>query len=80
MKVSEVLNYLPKEELSRLSIDYNVDYQVKKLDDQTIFQLLLYSMLNVKDNSLRVMEEFYHSLAFKTIANSRVMMELNITQ
>lgn len=70
MKVSDVLNYIPKEELERLSIEYKVDYQVKKLDGQTMFQLLLFSMLNVRQNSLRVMEEFYHSLAFKGIANS----------
>lgn len=70
MKVSEVLNYIPKEELERLSIEYKVDYQVKKLDGQTMFQLLLFSMLNVRHNSLRVMEEFYHSLAFKSIANN----------
>ncbi|UUC46704.1 IS4 family transposase [Flavobacterium cerinum] len=69
MNVSEVLNYIPKEELSRLSLEYNIDYQVKKLDGQTMFQLLLFSMLNVRHNSLRVMEHFYHSLAFKSIAN-----------
>ncbi|WP_205728651.1 DUF4372 domain-containing protein [Flavobacterium sp. J27] len=69
MQVSKVLNYIPKEELERLSIEYKVDYQVKKLYGQTMFQLLLFSMLNVKYNSLRVMEEFYHSLAFKSIAN-----------
>ncbi|QYS85995.1 IS4 family transposase [Flavobacterium oreochromis] len=70
MQVSEVLNYIPKEELERLSLKYKVDYQVKKLNGQTMFQLLLFSMLNVKNNSLRVMEEFYHSLAFKSIANN----------
>lgn len=70
MKVSDVLNYITKAELERLSLEYKVDYQVKKLDGQTIFQLLLFSMLNVRENSLRVMEEFYHSLAFKNIANN----------
>ena len=70
MKVSEVLNYVPKAELEKLSLEYKVDYQVKKLDGQTMFQLLLFSMLNVRQNSLRVMEEFYHSLAFKSIANT----------
>jgi hypothetical protein len=70
MSVSYVLNYIPKAELENLSLEYKVDYQVKKLDGQTMFQLLLFSMLNVKQNSLRVMEEFYHSLAFKSIANS----------
>jgi hypothetical protein len=70
MKVSDVLNYIPNTELERLSLEYKIDYQVKKLDGQTIFQLLLFSMLNVRENSLRVMEEFYHSLAFKNIANN----------
>lgn len=70
MQVSEVLSYIPKAELDNLSIEYKVDHQVKKLHGQTMFQLLLFSMLNVKNNSLRVMEEFYHSLAFKTIANT----------
>ena len=70
MQVSKVLNYIPKGELERLSIEYKVDYQVKKLDGQTMFQLLLFSMLNVRANSLRVMEEFYHSLVFKSIANT----------
>lgn len=70
MQVSQVLNYIPKWELENLSIEYKVDHQVKKLHGQTMFQLLLFSMLNIKNNSLRVMEEFYHSLALKSIANT----------
>lgn len=70
MQVSEVLNYIPKSELENLSIEYKVDHQVKKLHGQTMFQLLLFSMLNIKHNSLRVMEEFYHSLTFKNIAST----------
>ena len=70
MKLEEVLGYIPKEELEQLSISYKVDHQVKKLHGQTMFQLLLFSMLNIKHNSLRVMEAFYHSLAFKSIANT----------
>jgi hypothetical protein len=70
MKLEEVLGYIPNEELEQLTISYKVDHQVKKLHGQTMFQLLLFSMLNIKHNSLRVMEEFYHSLAFKSIANT----------
>jgi len=70
MEVKEILGYIPNELLKQLSIEYKVDYQVKKLDGQTMFQLLLYSMLNVKENSLRVMEEFYHSLAFKSVSTN----------
>jgi hypothetical protein len=70
MRLEEVLGYIPNEELEQLSVSYKVDHQVKKLHGQTMFQLLLFSMLNIKNNSLRVMEEFYHSLAFKSIANT----------
>ena len=70
MRIQDVLGYIPKDELEQLLASYKVHYQVKKLHGQTMFQLLLFSMLNVKNNSLRVMEEFYHSLAFKSIANS----------
>lgn len=70
MKLEEVVGYIPKEELNQLSISYKVDHQVKKLYGQMMFQLLLFLMLNIKHNSLRVMEEFYHSLAFKSITNT----------
>lgn len=30
MKLEEVLGYIPKEELEKLSLIYNVDHQVKK--------------------------------------------------
>ena len=70
MEIKEILSYIPNELLRQLSVEYNVDYQVKKLDGQTMFQLLLYSMLNVKENSLRVMEEFYHSLSFKSVSTN----------
>ena len=72
MPIQEILNYIPNKALEQLSVSYKVHYQVKKLHGQTMFQLLLFSMLNVKNNSLRVMEEFYHSLAFKSIANRNV--------
>lgn len=47
MNVLSVLDYIPKTELEKLSLEYKVDYQVKKLDGQTMFQWLLFSMLNV---------------------------------
>ncbi|MFY7810291.1 MAG: hypothetical protein ACOVQ2_01035 [Flavobacterium sp.] len=50
MKLEEVLGYIPKEELEQLSISYKVDHQVKKLHGQTMFQLLLFSMLNINPN------------------------------
>jgi len=41
MKLEEVLGYIPK------GISYKVDQQAKKLQGQTMFQLLLFSMLNI---------------------------------
>jgi hypothetical protein len=38
MKLQEVLGYIPKEELEKLSVSYPVDHQVKKLHGQTMFQ------------------------------------------
>jgi hypothetical protein len=38
MKLKEVLGYIPKEELKKLSVSYHVDHQVKKLHGHTIFQ------------------------------------------
>ena len=70
MKLEEVLGYIPKEELEKLSLNYHVDHQVKKLHGQTMFQLLLFSMLNTRENSLRVMEGFYNSLVFKNLAHT----------
>lgn len=69
MSAEELLNYIPKEILQALCIEYKVNHQVKKLDGITMFQLLLYSFLTSRENSYRVMEEFYHSIAFSEIAN-----------
>ena len=69
MKAAELLNYVPESILNALCIEYNVNHQVKKLDGLTMFQLLLYSFLTTRENSYRVMEEFYHSLAFAKLGN-----------
>ena len=70
MKLQEVLGYIPKEDLEKLSVSYHVGHQVKKLHRATMFQLLLFSMLNTRHNSLRVMEGFYNSLVFKNLAHT----------
>src|SRR5207247_7840566 len=46
-----------------------VNHQVKKLDGVTMFQLLLYSMVNHNQTSLRVMEKFYNSATFNVLVN-----------
>lgn len=70
MTAKEILNLIPRETLSSLSADLKIDHQVKKLDGISIFQLILFSMLNSQKVSLRVLEEFYHSASFRSINNS----------
>src|SRR5258708_1197315 len=70
MKVQDLLKFIPKEELEFLASETKVDHQVKKLDGITMFQLLLYSMINYNRSSLRVMERFYHSSSFKILADT----------
>ena len=70
MKVQALLKFIPREELEFLAAETKVNHQVKKLDGITMFQLLLYSMLNHNHASLRVMEKFYHSSSFKILAGT----------
>lgn len=68
MKVSELLSFIPDQELDFLSAQTKVDHQVKKLSGKHVFKLILYSMLNSNKASLRVMENFYHSASFRMLA------------
>lgn len=67
MKAIDILNYIPADRLEFLAASTEVNYKSKKLDGLTLFQLLLYSMLTVKQNSLRVMEEIFSSYSFQKI-------------
>jgi transposase len=68
MRVKELLNYLPEHELSFLAAETKVDYQVKKLYGHVMFRLLLLSLLESQKASLRVMEDIFHSMQFKMLA------------
>lgn len=68
MKVKDLLNLIPQEELEFLAAETNVDYQVKKLNGITIFQLLIFSYLSPQKISLRIMEEFFKSMKFQIIS------------
>lgn len=70
MRVQDLLKFIPTEELEFLAAETKVNHQVKKLDGITMFQLLLYSMINHNQSSLRVMEKFYHSSSFKILAGT----------
>ena len=70
MKVSKLLNLIPKEDLEILAVDTKVDFQVSKLTGISMFRLILFSMICGNRNSLRVMENFYHSAVFKSFAKT----------
>ena len=70
MRVKELLNLLPNKELEILAVETRVDHQVKKLSGLIMFQLILFSMLNRKRVSLRVMEEFLRSSSFRQLSNN----------
>ena len=69
MNAREVLQYVPEDLLDSLALEYNVDYQVKKLTGRSMFQLLLFSFLTTKETSYRVIEQVYHSIAFSKANN-----------
>lgn len=70
MNVKEILSLIPEDALKTLAIETNVNRLTKKLDGVTVFKLLLYSMVSVKQNSLRVMEGIFNSYVFKNLVNS----------
>ena len=70
MNARQIINYIPVELLQRLSLEYRIDFQVKKLDGVSMFKLLLYSFLTTRETSYRVIEEVYHSISFAKVADS----------
>lgn len=68
MTVNELIKLIPPTVFSDLAAETNVDHQVKKLDGETVFKLILFSMLNSDKLSLRVMETFLQSASFRHIA------------
>ena len=65
MKVNEIIGLIPENLFDDLSAETKVDKQVKKLTGETIFKLILFSMLGSNKLSLRVMERFLASAHFK---------------
>lgn len=71
MNVKEILTLIPEEDLNALAIETKVNRLTKKLDGVVVFKLLLYSMISVKQNSLRTMEGIFNSYVFKKIVNAK---------
>lgn len=62
-----LLGYLPDELLEKLSIEHDIDNQVKKLEGKIVFKLLLYGVLSSSQLSLNVLISFFDKLGFRTL-------------
>jgi len=65
--VSDLLKLIPDDLLLDLAAETKVDYQVKKLFGQNVFNLLLYGLLSSERIGLRSLEDFYNSRKFKAL-------------
>lgn len=73
MTAAELIRLIPAETFDALSVETNVDHQVKKLKGEAVFRLILFSMLNSDRLSLRIMETFLRSFRFKGFADHDVL-------
>lgn len=65
MTATEILKLIPEKTFDELTAETEVDHQVKRLTGETIFKLVLFSMLSTNKTSLRIMEKFISSAVFK---------------
>ncbi len=68
MTVHDLIKLIPSTLFSDLAAETQVDHQVKKLNGEVIFKLILFSMLTSEKPSLRVMETLLQSARFKFFA------------
>lgn len=68
MTVNDLLKLMPAKAFDDLAAETKVDFQVKKLTGESMFKLILFSMLNTDKLSLRVMESFLSSAKFKSFS------------
>jgi hypothetical protein len=60
MTAKSLIELIPLSLFEEIGVETNVDNQVKKLNGDIVFKLILFSMLDTDKLSLRVMETFYH--------------------
>jgi hypothetical protein len=70
MKFKDIIRYVSDDELDFLSVESNVNHQVKKLDGALVFKLILFSLLEHGKPSLRVMEQVFNSASFRFYSNT----------
>ena len=66
MTAKSLIELIPQQLFDEISIETNVNNQVKKLNGDIIFKLILFSMLDTDKLSLRVMETYLSSSKFKS--------------
>lgn len=69
ISIVHLLSLLPNQELNRIAKKTKVNRYTKFLDGESIFYLLLYSLVECQRNSLRTMEDIFNSSAFKFLFN-----------
>ena len=69
VQISHLLSILPIEQLNKIAVDTKVNYYSKILDGQSLFYLLLFSLIECQRNSLRTMEDIFGSQTFKFLFN-----------
>lgn len=67
MKAEEVIGLIPDSILDSLAVETKVDCFVKKLSGKLIFKLFLYTVVDCKRLSLRIMETVFHSFQFRQL-------------
>ena len=70
MNAKDIIGLIPDELFDFLSLETKVDYQVKKLTGESVFKLILFSMLDSNKLNLRVMERFLESSKFKCFVDN----------
>ena len=68
ISVNELLSLIPNELIAQLSADLMVDKWVRKLKAESVFKLVLYSLLNSERLSLRVLENNFKEPMFQAMA------------
>lgn len=77
MTVDDLLKLIPANTFEDIAVETKVDFQVKKLTGETMFKLILFSMLNSDKLSLRVMESFLSSAKFKSFSEQNMDSKYN---
>ena len=66
--LKQLLEFIPESYFNEIASETKVDFQVKKLNGKTMFNLIMMGLLDSERLSLRVMEQIYSSKKFQIIS------------